>query len=57
MEVRSYCQRKKRSVVLVRREAKQELQEVYGVRLWSEKERAKLVYDAPKRGKGKAQKS
>ena len=28
-----------------------ELQEVYGVRLWSEKERAKLVYDTPKRGK------
>jgi len=34
--------------------AKQELQEVYGVRLWSEKERAKLVYDNPKRGKRKA---
>lgn len=31
--------------------AKQELQDVYGVRLWSEKERAKLVYDTPKRGK------
>ena len=31
-----------------------ELQEVYGVRLWSEKERAKLVYDTPKRGKQKA---
>lgn len=34
--------------------AKQELQEVYGVRLWSEKERAALVYDTPKRGKQKA---
>ena len=33
--------------------AKQELQKIYGVRLWSEKERAKLVYDTPKRGKGK----
>ena len=31
-----------------------ELQEVYGVRLWSEKERAKLVYDTPKRGKQKS---
>ena len=31
--------------------AKQELQDVYGVRLWSEKERAQLVYDTPKRGK------
>ncbi len=31
-----------------------ELQEVYGVRLWSEKERAALVYDTPKRGKQKA---
>jgi hypothetical protein len=31
-----------------------ELQEVYGVRLWSEKERAALVYDTPKRGKKKA---
>ena len=31
-----------------------ELQEVYGVRLWSEKERAVLVYDTPKRGKKKA---
>jgi hypothetical protein len=41
--------------------AKQELQDVYGVRLWSEKERAKLVYDNPrhaaKRGKQKARKS
>lgn len=37
--------------------AKQELQKVYGVRLWSEKERAKLVYDTPKRGKQKAKKS
>ena len=35
-------------------QAKQELQKVYGVRLWSEKERAKLVYDNPKRGKRKA---
>ena len=38
--------------------AKQELQKVYGVRLWSEKERAKLVYDNPrhaaKRGKHKS---
>jgi hypothetical protein len=38
--------------------AKQELQEVYGVRLWSEQERATLVYDNPrhaaKRGKQKA---
>ena len=33
--------------------AKQELQEVYGVRLWSEQERAKLVYETPKRGKQK----
>ncbi|WHZ29785.1 MAG: hypothetical protein OJF51_004587 [Nitrospira sp.] len=31
--------------------AKLELQEVYGVRLWSEQERAALVYDNPKRGK------
>lgn len=41
--------------------AKQELQNVYGVRLWSEQERAKLVYDIPqsaaKRGKRKARKS
>ncbi len=37
--------------------AKLELQEVYGVRLWSEKERATLVYDTPKRGKGKARKA
>lgn len=37
--------------------AKQELQEVYGERLWSEKERAKLVYDMPKRGKQKVRKS
>ncbi|UVT17624.1 MAG: hypothetical protein H8K04_08870 [Nitrospira sp.] len=34
--------------------AKLELQEDYGARLWSEKERAKLVYDNPKRGKQKA---
>ena len=27
--------------------AKQELQGVYGVRLWSEKERATLIYDTP----------
>lgn len=33
--------------------AKQELQDVYGVRLWSEQERAGLVYDTPKRGKRK----
>lgn len=38
-------------------QAAQELQNTYGVRLWSEKERAKLVYDTPKRGKGKARKS
>jgi hypothetical protein len=37
--------------------AKQELQEVYGVRLWSEQERAKLVYENPKGGKQKARKS
>jgi hypothetical protein len=37
--------------------AKQELQKTYGVRLWSEKERATLVYETPKRGKGKARKS
>lgn len=37
--------------------AKQELQEAYGVRLWSEQERAKLVYDSPQRGKRKARKS
>jgi hypothetical protein len=37
--------------------AKQELQEVYGVRQWSEHERAELVYENPraaKRGKQKA---
>lgn len=38
--------------------AKKELQDVYGVRLWSEKERAKLVYTIPepraKRGKRKS---
>ena len=28
--------------------AKQELQEVYGVRLWSAQERDKLVYDNPR---------
>jgi len=28
--------------------AKQELQETYGVRLWSEKERAELVYENPR---------
>ncbi len=37
--------------------AQQELQETYGVRLWSEHERAELVYDNPKRGKQKARKS
>jgi hypothetical protein len=37
--------------------AKQELQEIYGVRLWSEQERAALVYDNPKHGKRKARKS
>ena len=41
--------------------AKQELQNVYGVRLWSEQERAKLVYDIPqdtgKRRKRKGRKS
>ena len=37
--------------------AKQELQEVYGVRLWSERERAALVYDTPPRGKRKVRKS
>jgi hypothetical protein len=34
--------------------AKLELQEVYGVRLWSEQERSVLVYDTPKRGKQKS---
>ena len=28
--------------------AEQELQELYGVRLWSEQERAELVYDNPR---------
>ena len=37
--------------------ATQELQKIYGVRLWSDKERAKLVYDTPKRGKGKGRKT
>jgi hypothetical protein len=37
--------------------AKQELQRIYGVRLWSEKERGKLVYDTPTRGKEKARKA
>lgn len=37
-------------------QAKQELLKVYGVRLWSEKERAKLVYDTPKRGNKKSAK-
>ena len=37
--------------------AKQELQKIYGVRLWSDKERAKLVYDTPKGGKRKARKA
>jgi hypothetical protein len=31
-----------------------ELQEIYGVRLWSEKERAELAYDNPGRGKRKS---
>lgn len=34
--------------------AKQELQDVYGVRLWSEQERSTLMYDTPKRGKRKS---
>lgn len=34
--------------------AKLELQEVYGVRLWSEQERATLTYENPKRGKQKS---
>lgn len=38
--------------------AKQELQEIYGVRLWGEHERAELVYDNPrynaKRGSSKS---
>ncbi|GKS65593.1 hypothetical protein YTPLAS72_28970 [Nitrospira sp.] len=38
--------------------AKQELQEVYGVRLWAEHERAALIYENPRyasrRGKQKA---
>ena len=38
--------------------AKQELQELYGVRLWAEHERAELVYENPRyaarRGKQKA---
>jgi hypothetical protein len=38
--------------------AQAELQEIYGVRLWSEHERAELVYENPrhaaKRGKTKA---
>lgn len=38
-------------------QAKQELREVYGVRLWSEQERATLVYDAPTRGKRKGRKA
>ncbi len=38
-------------------QAKHELQEVYGVRLWSEKELAALAYDTPKRGKGPARKA
>lgn len=43
------------------KKAKKELQEVYGVRLFSEQERAKLIVNNPrpaaKRGKRKAQKS
>ena len=41
--------------------AKEELLRLYGVRVWSEKERAKLIYDISqpkaKDGKGKARKS
>jgi hypothetical protein len=37
--------------------AQQELQETYGVRLWSEQERAKLLYENPKAGKQKTRKS
>ena len=37
--------------------AKQELQDVYGVRLGSEKERANLAYENPKRGRQKVRKS
>ena len=41
--------------------AKQELHRIYGVRVWSEQERAKLVYDVAlpktKRGNMKARKS
>lgn len=41
--------------------ARQELQNIYNVRIWSEKERAKLVYNISqpegKRGKRKAKKS
>ncbi|MGC4097000.1 MAG: hypothetical protein QM706_07775 [Nitrospira sp.] len=40
--------------------AKQELQNIYNVRIWSEQERAKLVYSTPqpkaKRGKPRAKK-
>ena len=43
------------------KKAKNELQEVYGVRLFSEQERAKLAYDmsrpAPKRGTRKTRHS
>jgi hypothetical protein len=37
--------------------AQEELQDIYGVRLWSEKERGKLVYDTPTRGKRNARKA
>ncbi len=38
-------------------QAARELQKVYGVRLWSEKEKAKLVYEPPKRSSKKSQSS
>ena len=37
--------------------AKQELQEVYGVRLWSEQERAELTYENPRFAKRSNQRS
>jgi len=40
------------------KKATQELQDVYGVRIWSEKDRAKLVYDNPRHAaKGSKQKA
>ncbi|MFY4729458.1 hypothetical protein [Nitrospira sp. BLG_2] len=39
------------------RKPSRKLQETYGVRLWSEQERAKLVYDTPELGKRKDRKS